>query len=121
VAHWNGAVWTTLSNRTLPPDSELAAVVLFPGGAWAVGEKGMAEHGRVFFPLLVRVTGTTVRHVPIPRTDYGSALEDVAATSATDAWRSASPFGSADLALERHGVDARAAARRDGARHIVGR
>jgi hypothetical protein len=27
-----------------------------------------------------------VRQVPIPRTAYGSALEDVAATSATDAW-----------------------------------
>ena len=86
VALWNGAVWRTLGNRALPPESDLAALALFPGGAWAVGEKGMAEHGRVFFPLMVRVTGTTVRQVPVPRTDYGSALEDVAATSAAYAW-----------------------------------
>jgi len=86
VALWNGAAWRTLSNRTLPPESELGAVALFPGGAWAVGEKGMAEHGRVSFPLIVRVTGTTVRQVPVPRTDYGSGLDDVAATSAADAW-----------------------------------
>ena len=59
----------------------MGAVALFPGGAWAVGEFGMAEHGRVFRPLVVRVTGTTVRQVPIPGPAYGS-LADVAATSA---------------------------------------
>ncbi len=78
---WDGAVWTTLSNRTLPPESDLGAVALFPGGAWAVGEKRMSEHGRVFHPLIVRVTGTTVRQVPVPVRSYSSA----AATSA-DAW-----------------------------------
>jgi hypothetical protein len=87
VAHWNGAVWRTLSSRALPPESDLSAVALFPGGAWAVGEYGMAEHGRVFRPLLVRVTGTTVRQVPVPGPrSYSSNLEDVAATSAADAW-----------------------------------
>jgi len=82
VALWNGAVWRTLSNRALPPESELDAVALFPGGAWAAGAKGMAEHGRVFRPLMVRVTGTTVRQVPVPVRSYSSSLEDVAATSA---------------------------------------
>ncbi len=82
VALWNGAVWRTLSNRALPPESELDAVALFPGGAWAAGTKGMAEHGRVFGPLMVRVTGTTVRQVPVPVRSYSSSLEDVAATSA---------------------------------------
>src|SRR6266851_8149505 len=86
VALWNGAVWRTLSSRALPRESALGAAALFPGGAWAVGEKDMAENGRVFFPLMVRVTGTTVRQVPVPRTTYGGSLSDVAATSAADAW-----------------------------------
>ena len=87
VALWNGAVWTTLNTRALPPESQLAAVALFPGGAWAVGEAHtLREGGRAFRPLMVRVTGTTVRKVLIPKTTYGSALEDVAATSAADAW-----------------------------------
>jgi hypothetical protein len=87
VALWNGAVWRTLSSRALPPSSDLNAAALFPGGAWAVGEYGMAEHGRVFRPLLVRVTGSTVRQVPVPGPQsYSSSLDDVAATSASDAW-----------------------------------
>src|SRR5262249_17480365 len=87
VALWNGAVWTTLSSPALPPESDLTAVALFPGGAWAVGEYGMAEHGRVFRPLLVRLTGTTVRQGPVPGPrSYSSSLSDVAATSAADAW-----------------------------------
>src|SRR5262245_52479373 len=86
VARWNGAVWRTLSNPALPVVGALFRVAFFPGGAWAVGERGMAEHGRVFFPLMMRVTGTTVRQVPIPRTTYGGALSDVAAISAANAW-----------------------------------
>jgi hypothetical protein len=35
---------------------------------------------------MVRVTGSTARQVPVPRTDYGSGLGGVAASSATDAW-----------------------------------
>jgi hypothetical protein len=47
----------------------------------------MAEHGRVFRPLIVRVTGTTVRQAPVPGPrSYSSSLGDVAATSAADAW-----------------------------------
>jgi len=64
----------------------LTSVALFHGGAWAVGERGMAEHSRVSFPLMMRVTGSTVREVPIPRTTYGGALNAVAATSAANAW-----------------------------------
>jgi hypothetical protein len=83
---WDGAAWKTLSSRTLPPASDLTGVALFPGGAWAVGETGMANHGRDFFPFMVRVTGKAVQQVPIPRTPYGGALNEVAATSAVDAW-----------------------------------
>jgi len=92
VAVWDGAVWTTLSNRTLPPESDLGAVALFPGGAWAVGEKRMSEHGRVFHPLIVRVTGSTVRQVPVPVRSYSSALRGAAATSAADAWAVGSTY-----------------------------
>ena len=86
VALWNGAVWRTISNWTLPTESYLGAVALFPGGAWAVGTHGMAEHGRIYRPLIVQVTGTTVRRVQIPVRSYDSSLDDVAATSAADAW-----------------------------------
>ena len=92
VAHWNGAVWRTVRSRALPPESALGAVALFPGGAWAVGEKGMAEYGRVFHPLIVRVTGTTVRQVPVPVRSSSSALGGVAATSAADAWAVGATF-----------------------------
>jgi hypothetical protein len=86
VARWNGAAWRTLSNPALPPGSALFGVAGFPGGAWAVGERGMDQYGRGFFPLMVRVTGTTVREAPVPRTAYGGVLNAVAATSAADAW-----------------------------------
>ena len=91
VAHWNGAVWRTLSSRALPPSSWLGALALFPGGAWAVGESGMAEHGRVSRELIVRLAGTTVQRVQV----LGSAessLGDVAATSAADAWAVGATF-----------------------------
>ena len=88
VALWNGAAWTTLSTRALPRRSGLGAVAEFPGGAWVVGEYGLREHGDgggVARQLIVRVTGTTVRRVPVPGPVYGS-LGDVAATSAANAW-----------------------------------
>jgi len=84
VALWSGTAWRTLSSRALPRVSFLFAVALFPGGAWAVGSKGNGENGGDILPLIVRVTGTTVRQAPVPRT--GGELTDVAATSATDAW-----------------------------------
>jgi hypothetical protein len=86
VARWNGAAWRTLSDPAQPVVGALTGVALFPGGAWAVGEQGMDYTGRVSFPLLMRVTGTTVREVPIPRTAYGGVLNAVAASSAADAW-----------------------------------
>ncbi len=89
VARWNGAVWKTLSDRALPPLSDLGAVAVFPGGGWVVGEYGRTDHGDgggVARPLIVRVTGTRMRRVPVPKLTYSSALEDVAATSATNAW-----------------------------------
>jgi hypothetical protein len=89
VAVWNGAVWKMLSDPGLPQLSALGAVAVFPGGAWAVGEYGLTDHGDgggVARPLIVRVTGTTMRRVPVPKLTDSSALEDVAATSATDAW-----------------------------------
>src|SRR6266704_2857184 len=88
VALWNGAAWTTLSTRALPRRSGLGAVAEFPGGAWVVGEYGLREHGDgggVARLLIVRVTGTTVRRVPVPGPVYGP-LGDVAATSAKNAW-----------------------------------
>jgi hypothetical protein len=91
VALWNGAVWKALNNRALPPSSELNGVALFPGGAWAVGKYGNIEHKGIGKAFIVRVAGTTVRKVPIPRMVYGTALNDVAATSATDAWAVGSP------------------------------
>ncbi len=91
MALWNGAVWKTLNNRALPPSSELNGVALFPGGAWAVGKYGNIEHKQEGKAFILRVTGTTVRKVPIPRMVYGSYLAAVAATSATDAWAVGSP------------------------------
>jgi hypothetical protein len=91
VSLWNGAVWKTLNSRALPPSSELNGVALFPGGAWAVGKYGNIEHKGLGKAFILRVTGTTVRRVPIPRMDYGTVLNDVAATSATDAWAVGSP------------------------------
>jgi hypothetical protein len=88
IALWNGAVWRTLSDRALPRLSALGGVAVFPGGGWAVGEYGLTDHGDgggVARPLIVRVTGTTVRRAPVPGPAYGS-LQDVAATSGTDAW-----------------------------------
>ena len=95
VARWNGAVWRTLSSRALPRQSALGAVALFPqgvgaysGGAWAVGLKDTAGHGRDFFPLIVRVTelfAGQVPQVPGPGTGDGSGLRDVAATAAENA------------------------------------
>jgi hypothetical protein len=91
VALWNGAVWKALNNRALPPSSELNGVALFPGGAWAVGKYGNIEHKGIGKAFIVRVTGTTVRKVPIPPMVYGTYLLDVAATSATDAWAVGAP------------------------------
>jgi hypothetical protein len=88
VAHWNGAAWTTLSNRGLPQLSVLGAVAFFPGGAWAVGEHGLTQHGDGGGrpkQLIVRLTGTTMRRVPVAGPADG-LLADVAATSAANAW-----------------------------------
>ena len=88
VTHWNGAAWTTFSPAGLPQLSALYAVAQFPGGAWAVGESGLTDHGDAGGSpkhLLVRLTGATMRRAPIPGPANG-ALEDVAATSATNAW-----------------------------------
>src|SRR6266700_1630098 len=89
VARWNGAVWKTLSDRALPRLSDLAAAAVFPGGGWVVGEYGLTDHGDgggVGRPLILRVTGTTMRRVPVQKLSYSSALEDVAATSLASAW-----------------------------------
>lgn len=91
MALWNGAVWKTLNNRALPPSSELNGVALFPGGAWAVGKYGNIEHKGEGKAFILRVTGTTVRKVPIPRIVYGTVLNGVAATSAKDAWAVGTP------------------------------
>jgi hypothetical protein len=88
VAHWNGAAWTTFSPAGLPRLSGLSAVAAFPGGAWAVGESGLTDHGDGGGSpkqLIVRLTGTTMRRVPVPGPADGE-LVDVAATSAADAW-----------------------------------
>jgi hypothetical protein len=94
VALWNGAAWKTVSSRALPWASELQAVALFPGGAWAVGKYGNAEHKQLGKPLIVRVTDMAARRVPVPGPEYGW-LADVAATSATDAWAVGSASGNA--------------------------
>ena len=86
LAQWNGAAWRPLRDPALPVTGSLTGVAIFPGGAWAAGERGMSGSGRGSFPLMLRVTGTTVREVPIPRTTYGGDLNGVAATSATNAW-----------------------------------
>ena len=88
VVHWNGAAWTTLSLAGLPRLSALGAVAAFPGGAWAVGEYGLTQHGDgggIAKLLIVRLTGTTMRRVPVPGLADG-ALVDVAAASASNAW-----------------------------------
>ena len=85
AAHWNGKIWRTVNSRALPPESALNAVALFPGGEWAVGEAGMAQHGRVSRELIVRLTGTAVRQVQV-RGSAESGLADVVATSAANAW-----------------------------------
>lgn len=88
VAHWNGAAWTTFSPAGLPRLSALGAVAAFPGGAWAVGEYGLTQHGDgggIAKLLIVRLTGTTMRRVPVPGLTDGD-LVDVAATSASNAW-----------------------------------
>src|SRR6266567_1835302 len=88
VAHWNGAAWTTFSPAGLPRLSSLRAVAAFPGGAWAVGESGLTDQGDGGGRpehLIVRLTGTTMRRVPVPGPADGE-LEDVAATSAANAW-----------------------------------
>src|SRR6266702_3817350 len=94
VALWNGAAWRTLSSRALPWAVNLKAVASFPGGAWAVGKYGNAEHKQLGKPLIARVTDTTVRRVPVPGPEYGW-LADVAATSATHAWAVGSASGNA--------------------------
>jgi len=89
VAQWNGAVWRALSDPALPRLTHLGSVAVFPGGGWVVGEYGLTDHGDgggIGRPLIVRVTGTTMRRVPVPKLAYSSTLEDVAASSATDAW-----------------------------------
>ena len=58
--------WKTLSNRALPPSSWQNGVAVFPGGAWAVGKYGNIEHKQLGKAFILRVTGTTVRKVPIP-------------------------------------------------------
>ncbi len=88
VAHWNGAAWTTFSPAGLPRLSSLRAVAAFPGGAWAVGESGLTDQGDGGGRpehLIVRLTGTTMRRVPVPGPADGE-LEDVAATSAANVW-----------------------------------
>ena len=88
VAHWNGAAWTTLSLAGLPRLSALGAVAAFPGGAWAVGEYGLTQHGDgggIAKPLIVRLTGSTMRRVLVPGL-ADADLVDVAATSASNAW-----------------------------------
>ena len=88
VAHWNGAAWTTFSPAGLPRLSALGAVAAFSGGAWAVGEYGLTQHGDgggIAKLLIVRLTGTTMRRVPVPGLADG-ALVDVAAASASNAW-----------------------------------
>jgi hypothetical protein len=88
VAHWNGTTWTTFSPRGLPRLSALGAAATFPGGAWAVGESGLTDHGDGGGSpkqLIVRLTGTTMRRVPVPG-PAGGELVDVAATSAANAW-----------------------------------
>jgi len=85
IVLWNGARWSTLSTRALPWASELEAVASFPGGAWAVGQYGNADQRNLGKPLIARVTGMTVRLVPVPGPAYGW-LGGVAATSATNAW-----------------------------------
>ena len=106
VATWNGAVWKTLSDPALPRLSALGAVAVYPGGGWAVGEYGLTDHGDgggTAWHLIVRVTGTTVRRVPVPGPAYGS-LQDVAATSATDAWAVGSIFKYVPLILHWNGT-----------------
>ncbi len=106
IVLWNGAVWKTLSDRALPPRSALGSVAVFPGGGWAVGEYGLTDHGDgggVARHLIVRVTGTTVRRVPVPGPAYGSLL-DVAATSADNAWAVGSIFKEIPLILHWNGT-----------------
>jgi len=87
VARWNGTAWKTLNSPAVAGASFLYGVAVFDGGAWAVGQQDMSGAPLVGIPLLVRVTGTTVRQVPVPRTPDGAdGLQAVAATSATDAW-----------------------------------
>ena len=102
VARWNGTAWQTLSSRGLPR-GVLSAVAVSRRGAWAVGQWGASPDGNpdLGHPLMVRVTGTRVRQVPIPRTGSGSFLADVAATSAADAWAAG---GSGPLILHWNGT-----------------
>ena len=92
LAHWNGTAWRTVSSPALPSRGALYAVAKFPGGAWAVGRAGVLVHGGVPTHLIVRLTGTTVRRVPIPGPADGT-LWGVAAISAADAWAVGSVAG----------------------------
>jgi hypothetical protein len=78
LAHWNGKNWTTVSSPAVPSHGRLVAVAKFTGGAWAAG----GASGR---PLILRLTGTTVRRVAAPRVPHG-LLIGLTATSARSAW-----------------------------------
>jgi hypothetical protein len=106
VARWNGTAWKTLSSPALPPASFLAGVAVFRGGAWVVGQQDMSGDGDplVGLPLMVRVTGTAMRQVPGPPAPDGSALQAVAATSATDAWAVGSISASGPLVWHWNGT-----------------
>jgi len=82
LAHWDGRAWTQVSGGFLPSFGVLNAVTAVAGGDWAVGAGGSHQGRR---PLILRLTGSTWKRVPLPNVGRGF-LSGVAATSASNAW-----------------------------------
>ena len=103
LAHWNGSSWATVSSPALQTPAKLLAVAKFPGGVWAVGASGQATGGQHRTHLILRVTAGKVQAVPTPR-PLGGKLEDVTATSATNAWAVGYISGGGPLILHWNGT-----------------
>jgi hypothetical protein len=83
LAHWDGSKWAVVKSPALPLLGRLFGVAKFGGGAFAVGNSGGGIG--TFRPLILRLTGTSVRRVQAPNLRGGQLL-GVAATSAKNAW-----------------------------------
>ena len=81
--HWNGTAWRQVTS----PGGGLSGVAATSArSAWAVGSTTTSTN---FKSLILRWNGRAWRQVPSPSVTFGkfgSALEGVAVTSATNAW-----------------------------------